>query len=61
MISGSSILSKYIAWYDFRILCPENDFVPDFVPDFVHDFVVVFECASAPPGTLFANMAPQAK
>ena len=24
MISGSSILRKYIAWYDFRILCHQK-------------------------------------
>ena len=52
MISGSSILTKYIAWYDFRILYSYKVYclvwfqdplslesiLPDFVPDFVLDF-----------------------
>jgi len=55
MISGSSIFTQYIAWYDFGFLCDQKyivwyapnilfhkkryPWVPDCVPDFVPDFV----------------------
>ena len=71
MLSGSSVIRKYIAWYAVRIPFHKelHSSVPDFVSDFVHVFIHGFvgvlegvsECVSAHPGNILQILAPQAK